>query len=168
MFNILRSFQTLFQSGWTILYPHQHCLKAQFCHILTITCYYLSFILAIRVEVTWHFTVVSLKCVLLTYSWFIVAVQLPSHVPLFATPWTAARQASLPSPYPGVCPSSCSLHQWCGPAISSPHTLFSSALNLSQCQGPFQWVICSHQMTKILELQLQHQSFQWIFRVDLL
>ena len=33
--------------------------------------------------------------------------------------------------------------------------------------GTFQWVVCSHQMTKILELQLQHQSFQWIFRVNL-
>ena len=42
-----------------------------------------------------------------------------------------------------------------------------SALNLSQHQGLFQWVVCSHQMTKILELQLQHQSFQGIFRVDL-
>ena len=44
----------------------------------------------------------------------------------------------------------------------------SSALNLSQHQGLFQWLSCSHQMTKILELQLQHESFQWIFRVDLL
>ena len=42
-----------------------------------------------------------------------------------------------------------------------------SALNLSQYHRLFQWVVCSHQMTKILELQLQHQSFQWIFRVDL-
>ena len=33
-------------------------------------------------------------------------------------------------------------------------------------QGLFQWVNCSHQMTKILELQLQHQSFQWVFRAD--
>ena len=41
-----------------------------------------------------------------------------------------------------------------------------SALNLFQHQGLFQWVSCSHQMTKILELQLQHQSFQWVFRVD--
>ena len=40
-----------------------------------------------------------------------------------------------------------------------------SALFLSQHQGFFQWVVCSHQITKILELQ--HQSFQWIFRVDL-
>ena len=94
-------------------------------------------------------------------------VQSASHVQLFATPWTAAHQASLPSPSPRVCPSSCSLHQWCRPAFSSSYTFFSSAFNLSQHQGLFQWVICLHQMTKILELQLQHQSFQWIFRVDL-
>ena len=31
----------------------------------------------------------------------------------------------------------------------------------------FSRVVYSHQMTKILELQLQHQSFQWIFRLDL-
>ena len=30
-----------------------------------------------------------------------------------------------PSPSPGVCPSSCSLHQWRHPAISSSDTLFS-------------------------------------------
>ena len=30
-----------------------------------------------------------------------------------------------PSLSPGVCPSSCSLHQWCHPAISSSETLFS-------------------------------------------
>ena len=50
----------------------------------------------------------------------------------------------------------------CPPTPSSP-----SALNLSQHQGLFQWVSCAHQVTRILELQLQHQSFQWIFRVDL-
>ena len=41
-------------------------------------------------------------------------------------------------------------------------------LNLSQHQGLFQWVSSLHQVTKVLELQLQHQSFQWIFRVDFL
>ena len=40
------------------------------------------------------------------------------------------------------------------------------ALNLSQPQGLVQWVRCSHHVAKVLELQLQHQSFQWIFRVD--
>ena len=41
-----------------------------------------------------------------------------------------------------------------------------SALNLSQNQGLFQWVSCYHQMSKTLEFQLQHQSFQGVFRVD--
>ena len=57
-----------------------------------------------------------------------------------------------------------------GDNIQTSHPLIPSspsALNLSHHQGLFQWVVCSHQMTKILELQLQHQSFQWIFRVDL-
>ena len=69
---------------------------------------------------------------------------------------------------PEVCPSSCPLH---GDAIQPSHPLMPpspSALNLSQRQGLFQWVGCSHQATKMLELQLQHQSFQWVFRVDFL
>ena len=37
---------------------------------------------------------------------------------------------------------------------------------LSQHQGLFQWVTSSHQVAKVLELQLQHESFQWIFRTD--
>ena len=40
------------------------------------------------------------------------------------TPWTAACQASLPSPSPGVCSSSCPLHWWYHPAISSSDALF--------------------------------------------
>ena len=42
------------------------------------------------------------------------------------------------------------------------------AFNLSQHQGLFQWVSSSHQVAKVLEFQLQHQSFQWIFRTDFL
>ena len=41
-------------------------------------------------------------------------------------------------------------------------------LNLSQHQGLFQWVGSSNQVAKVLELLLQHQSFQWIFRTDFL
>ena len=44
----------------------------------------------------------------------------------------------------------------------------SLALSLSQNQGLFQWVSSSHQVAKVLEFQLQHQSFQWIFRADYL
>ena len=42
------------------------------------------------------------------------------------------------------------------------------AFKLSQHRGLFQWVGCSQQVGKVLELQLQHQSFQWIFRVSFL
>ena len=53
-----------------------------------------------------------------------------------------------------------------GDAIqSSP---FPPTFNLSQHQGLFQWVSSSHQVAKVLEFQLQHQSFQWIFRTDFL
>ena len=60
--------------------------------------------------------------------------------------------------------------RWVSDAIQPSHPLSSSspALNLSQHQGLFQWVSSSHQVAKILELQLQHQSFQWIFRIDFL
>ena len=60
---------------------------------------------------------------------------------------------------------------WVGDAIQSSHPLFSPsppAFNLSQHQGLFQWVSFSHQVAKVLEFQLQHHSFQWTPRTDLL
>ena len=51
---------------------------------------------------------------------------------------------------------------WVGDAIQPSHPLSSPsppALNLSQHQGLFQWVSSSHQVAKVLEFQLQHQSF---------
>ena len=67
-------------------------------------------------------------------------------------------------------PESAQVHVHCiGDAVRPSHPLMPSspsALDLSQHQGLFQWVSCSHQMIKILELQLQHQSFQWVLRVD--
>ena len=55
-------------------------------------------------------------------------VQSPSRVWLFVTPWTAAHQASLSFTSSQSCPSSCPLHQWCHPAISSSDSLFSFCL----------------------------------------
>ena len=49
--------------------------------------------------------------------------------------------------------------------LSSPS---SPTFNLSQHQGLFQWVSSLHQAAKVLEFQLQHQSFQWTFRTDFL
>ena len=58
-----------------------------------------------------------------------------------------------------------------GDAIQPSHPLLTSsspALNLTQHQGLFQWIRSSDQVAKVSELQLQHQTFQWIFRVDFL
>ena len=60
---------------------------------------------------------------------------------------------------------------WVGDAIQPSHPLSSLSpptFNLSQHDGLFQWVSSSHQVAKMLEFQLQHQSFQWIFRTDFL
>ena len=73
-----------------------------------------------------------------------------------------------PSPTPRAYSDSCALSWWCHPTISSSVVPFSPAFSLSQNQGLFQWVSSSHQVAKILEFQHQHQSFQWIFRVDFL
>ena len=60
---------------------------------------------------------------------------------------------------------------WVSDAIQSSHPLSSpspSAFNLSQHQSLFKWVSSSHQVAKVMEFQLQHQSFQWTLRTDLL
>ena len=60
---------------------------------------------------------------------------------------------------------------WVSDAIQSSHPLLSPyppTFNLSQHQGLSQWVSSLHQVAKVLEFQLQHQSFQWIFRTDFL
>ena len=95
-------------------------------------------------------------------------VQLLSRVQLFATPWITAHQASLSitnsrsllklMPIQLVMPSSHLI-------LSSPSP---PAPNPFQHQGLFQWVNSSHEVAKVLEFQLQHQSFQWTPRTDLL
>ena len=63
-------------------------------------------------------------------------------------------------------------HVYCiSDAIQPSHPLSSPsppAFNLSRHQGPFQWVGFWRQVTKVLDFQLHHQSFQWIFRTDFL
>jgi len=91
------------------------------------------------------------------------------HVRLFATPWTAAHQASL------SITKSLSLLKFMSIELVMPsnHLIFlsspsPSAFNLSQHQGLFKWASSLHQVAKVLKLQLQHQSFQWVFRTDFL
>ena len=86
------------------------------------------------------------------------SVQSLSRVWLFATPWIAARQASLPITNSQSLLKLMSIKL----VIPSNHLILSSpsppAFNISQHQGLFQWVSSSHQVAKVLEFQLQHQS----------
>ena len=92
----------------------------------------------------------------------VVVDQLLSHIQLFVTPWTAAHQASLfftvswsllklMSIELVMLPNHVIL---CCPLLFPTIRVFSNG--------------SSYQVAKVLELQLQHQSFWWIFRVDFL
>ena len=123
-------------------------------------------------------------------------VQSLSCIRLFPTPWAAAHEGS-PSfaiswllshsvmsdslwrhglqptrlPCPHQLPKLAQTHvHWVGDAIqpSDPLSSPSPTFNLSQHQGLFQSVSSSHQVAKVLEFQLQHQFFQWIFQTDIL
>ena len=108
------------------------------------------------------------KWVTLTISPLLFIVQSLTCVQLFVTPWTVAHQASL------SITNSWSLLKLISIELVMPpnhlilcHSLFLLP-SISQHQGLFQWGSSLHQVAKILELQLQHQSFQWVFRVDFL
>ena len=94
------------------------------------------------------------------------SVQSLSHVGLFVTLWTTAHQAFLSITNSQSSPKLTSIKS----LMPSSHLIlvvtFSSALNLSQHQGLFKWVSSSHQVAKVLEFQLQHQSFQWTLLQD--
>ena len=68
--------------------------------------------------------------------------------------------SATPGAYSNSCPSS----RWHHPTVSSSVTPFSSCLQSFPASGSF----LMSQGAKVLELQLQHQSFQWIFRTDFL
>ena len=70
-----------------------------------------------------------------------------------------------PSPTPGACLNSYPSSRWCHPTISSSVVPFSSCLQFFSASGSFP-ISSLHQVAKVLELQLQHLSFQWIFRTD--
>ena len=83
-------------------------------------------------------------------------------------PWTVNISLLCPVLSPRICSNSCPLIHWCYHTISSSSPLLLLPSVFSEHQGLFQWVNSSHQVAKLLELQFQHQSFQWIFRVDFL
>ena len=124
-----------------------------------------------------HCLVTSWNCVLYIFHKFGLKIY-----------WCIFQFSSVSQSCPTLCnPMSCSTpglpvqHQlpeptqthvhWVGDAIQPSHPLSSPsppALSLSQHQGLFKWVRSSHHVAKVLEFQLQHQSFQWTPRADLL
>ena len=96
-----------------------------------------------------------------------LVVQSLSHIRLLATPWFAARQASL-----SITNSWRLLKLKCLESVM-PSISWSSVVPFSSCLQSFPAsrsfpTSSLHQVAKALELQLQQQSFQWIFRIDFL
>ena len=88
-----------------------------------------------------------------------------SHSVMSNSLWPHGLQHARPpcsSPTPGACSNSCPSSQWCHAIISSSVVCFSSYLQFFPASGSF--LVSLHQVAKVLEFQLQHQSFQWIFK----
>ena len=96
------------------------------------------------------------------------SLQSLSRVRLFATPWIAARQASLSITNSQSSPKLMSIKS----VMPSSHLILCHPLLLQPPIPPsislFQWFNSSHEVAKLLEFQLQHQSFQRTPRADLL
>ena len=87
----------------------------------------------------WHYCTEYdvLKPQMMDSNFLASSVQLLSHVPLFATPWTRAHQASLSITNSGAYPNSCPLSRWCHLTISSSVVPFSSCLQSFPASGSF-------------------------------
>ena len=96
------------------------------------------------------------------------SVQSLSRVRLFVTPWIAGRQVPLSIINSRVHSYSHPSSQWCHPDISSSVIPFSSCIPSFLASGSFPMSCSLYQVPKVLEFQLQHQSFQRTPRADLL
>ena len=115
-----------------------------------------------------HCFVTDLFHLALRSSSYIHIVQF-SHSVVSDSSWPHESQHArppCPSPTPGVHSDSCPSSQWCHPAISSSVVPFSSCPQSLPASESFPRINSSHEVAKVLELQLQHQSLQLIFRID--
>ena len=110
--------------------------------------------------IKWQWGWENFKCY-----WMASLLQSLSRVWLFETPWDCST-SGFPSLHYLLEFVKIHIH-WVSDAIQPSPSLSSPsppAFNLSEHQGLLQWVSSSHQVAKVVELQLQHQSFQWIFK----
>ena len=152
----------------TVKIPHFECdfayffsfcqvyFKAMFCYL----CWILMSVCLLRVHLIMIMKIPSL--IQLVFS----SVQFSCSVVSDSLWLHGLQHARLPCPSPNPEFTQTHVH-WVSDAIQPSHPLSPPsppALNLSQHQGLFWWVGSSHQVAQVLELQ--HQSFQWIFRVE--
>ena len=144
-------------------------VQSPFYFILFFTLLFTSFISGVHLLITNTEALLTAKStVYISVHSLVSSVQSLSRVWFFTTPQTAARQASLSITNTKLAQTH--VHR-VNDAIQPSHPLSSPsspAFSLSQQQGLFQWVSSSHLVDKVLEIQLQHQSFQWVFRTDFL
>ena len=120
--------------------------------------------------VTEHICILATSCKGSNFSIFFSSVEF-SHSIVSSSLWPSGLQHTrppCPSPTPEVYTNSSPWSRWCHPTILASVTPSPPVFNLSQHQGLFKWVSSLYQVAKVLEFQLQHQSFQWIFRTDFL
>ena len=136
-------------------------LSAIFCSFQSVRLYFILFFDTFVSEIIFLiFDVFCLLCISL--------VQSLSRVQLFVTPWTAVRQASL------FITNSWSLLTFVSIELVMPSNHLILCCPLLFClqffpaSGSFPVSSSFHQVANVLEFQLHHQSFQWIFRTDLL
>ena len=153
LFNLFTSSQAQDQALLCILQHPTHVL-------LFLSCVFLPILL-----ICMHLFILSIA--IFFNSYLFSSVQSLSHVWLFVTPWTTARRTYLSITNSRNLLKLMSIES----VMPSNHPRSSPsppAFHLSQHQGLFQRVHSSHQVAKVWVLQLQHQSFQWIFRTDFL
>ena len=113
----------------------------------------------------------STKCKLKEQQYTIISIQFSCSI-VSNSLWPHGLQHTRPPcplPTPRAYSNSRPSSWWRHPTISSSVIPFSPCLqSFPQHQNLFQWVSSSRQVAKVLEFQLQHQSFQWIFRPDFL
>ena len=110
----------------------------------------------IKMTKRYHLTLFRISSVQFSHS--VVSDSLRPHEPQHTRP-------PCPSPAPGVYPNPCPSSQWCHPTISSSVILLLPSIFPSITVFSNELAL---QVAKVLEFQLQHQSFQWTPRTDLL